>query len=289
MTFPTIRKVAANFDLLRELDGGTIDKTLLVIPTENRRSIVLKTILITGANGRVGSALVKYVDSLEEKYTLRLADLEILDKRGMKIDITDLSSCRRACEDVDTVIHLAGIASPESPFEEILPINIVGTYNIFQAASEAGVRRIVYASSAQAIEGYPLDIQVKTDMPVRPKNLYGVSKACGEALAAYYAYQKKLEAIAVRIGAFEYQEEWSQMSSRDLSAWAEPQDICSLIVRCIETDLTESPFIIAHGISNNRFKRLDLSDTIDRLGYTPKADSFLAWNIALHKNSKPNV
>jgi uronate dehydrogenase len=269
---------------------NTLDKSLRNGGhAQKRRSIVPKNILITGANGRVGSTLVKHFDTLEEKYNLRLSDLEVTDKRGTKIDITDLTSCREACEDIDTVIHLAGAASPESTFNEVFPVNIVGTYNIFQAASETGVTRIIYASSAQVIEGYSLDIQVKTDMPIRPKNLYGVSKACGEALAAYYAYQKKLEAIVVRIGAFEYQEKWIQMSPRDLSAWADPQDICSLFIRCIETELTEGPFLIAHGISDNLFKRLDLSDTKTRIGYAPKSDSFTAWNVALHQKSKPRV
>ena len=246
-----------------------------------------KKILITGANGRIGTALVEYIDALGESYDLRLADLEISNERGMKIDVVDLSSCRTACEKIDTVIHLAGVASPASGFEEILPVNIVGTYNIFQAASEAGVRRVIYASSAQAVEGYPLDTQIRTDMPVRPKNLYGVSKAYGEALAAYYAYQKNIEAIAVRIGAFEYTNDWERMSSRDLSAWADPGDLCSLLVRCIEAKLVEGPFMIAHGISNNRFKRLDLSDTKYRLGYAPKADSFSSWRIKLHNDSIP--
>ena len=246
-----------------------------------------KTILITGANGRIGSALVKYMDALEGEYSLRLADLEISDERGMQVDITDLSSCRIACEGVEAVVHLAGVASPDSSFEQVLPANIIGTYNVFQAASEAGVRRVIYASSAQVIEGYPLDTQVRTDMPVRPKNLYGVSKAFGEALGAYYAYQKNMEAISVRIGAFEYRHEWVQLNSRDLSAWADPEDLCSLLVRCIEAELTEEPFLIAHGISNNRFKRLDLSDTKSLLGYSPKADSFAAWNINLNIDSIP--
>ncbi len=248
-----------------------------------------KTILITGANGRVGSALVKYIDSIEKPYTLRLADLEITEARGIKIDVSDFSSCKAACDNVDTVIHLAGVASPDSSFEQVLPANIVGTYNIFQAASESDVRRVIYASSAQAIEGYPLDIQIKSDMPVRPKNLYGVSKAFGEAVAAYYAYQKKIESVVIRIGAFEYPHEWHQLNSRDLSAWAEPGDLCSLIVKSIDADLSDDPFVIAHGISDNRFKRLDLSETRRLLGYEPESDSFAAWNIDFVRESKPKV
>ena len=108
-------------------------------------------------------------------------------------------------------------------------------------------------------------------------------------MAAYYAYQKNIEAVAIRIGAFEYKHEWNQLNARDLSAWAEPNDLCSLIVKSIDADLTDDPFIIAHGISNNRFKRLDLSETKRLLGYDPKSDSFATWNIDFKKESKPKV
>ena len=76
------------------------------------------------------------------------------------------------------------------------------------------------------------------------------------------------------------------MDSRDLNAWAEPEDICSLIIQCIEVDMADEPFMIVHGIFDNRFKRLDLSDTKRRLGYDPKADAFSAWNIKLPNSSR---
>ena len=249
-----------------------------------------RTVLITGAAGRIGSVLTKHLDAAgRENYDLRLADLKKGNERGISLDVTNLSACRVACEAVDTVVHLAGVASPDSPFEAILPSNIVGTYNVFRAASDAGVRRVIFASSAQAVEGYPLDVQVRTDMPVRPRNLYGVSKAFGEALAAYFAYQERLEAVVVRIGAFEPAEEWTRMGSRDLSAWVDPDDLSSLLVRCIETDLGGQPFAIVHGISDNRFKRLDLTDTRLRMGYVPKADAFSVWNVGLHDASEPAI
>ena len=248
-----------------------------------------KTILITGANGRVGSALVKHIDDYYSEYNLILADLTITEGRGVKLDVGDLASVRTVFEenDIDVIVHLAGLASPDTPFEHLLPTNMVGTYNIFQSALEQGVKRVVYASSAQAIEGYPLDIQVKEDMPVRPKNLYGVSKVFGEALGAYYAYQRNVEVIAVRIGAFEYQHEWSQLSARDLSAWSEPQDLCSLLIHSIESNLGDEPFVIAHGISNNRFKRLDISETKRTLGYDPKSDAFDIWATGFPTASRP--
>jgi len=247
-----------------------------------------KTVLITGASGRIGSALTKHLDAVgRDDYRLRLADLKKIDGRGRILDVTDLAACKEVCQGVDAVVHLAGVPSPDSPFESILRSNIVGTHNIFRAAADAGVRRLVFASSAQAVEGYPVDVQVKTNMPVRPKNLYGVSKAFGEALAAYFAYQEGLEAVAVRIGAFERAENWSRMGSRDLSAWVNPGDLCALLVNCIEANLGQQPFAIAHGISDNRFKRLDLTDTRTRFGYDPQFDSFSTWNIGLQDDSEP--
>ena len=129
-----------------------------------------KTILITGANGRIGTALVKHIDSHNSDYHLILADLAASEERGLILDVRDLAAVRSIFEehDIDTVIHLAGLASPDTPFEHLLPSNIESTYNVFQSASENKVKRIIYASSAQTIEGYPLDIQVSEKMPTRP-------------------------------------------------------------------------------------------------------------------------
>lgn len=248
-----------------------------------------KSILITGANGRIGTALVKHIDANYPDYHLTLADLTTSNERGLVLDVSDITAVRKVFEEhnIDTVIHLAGLASPDTPFEHLLPANIVGTYNVFQCASENKVKRIIYASSAQTVEGYPLDIQVSEDMPTRPKNLYGVSKVFGEGLGAYYAYQQGIEVVAVRIGAFEYQHEWSQLSSRDLSAWSEPEDLCSLLINSIETDLSDEPFVIAHGISDNRFKRLDITATKQALGYEPKSDAFKVWGTGFSTESIP--
>ena len=250
-----------------------------------------KTVLITGSNGRISSALVEHIDAFFPDDRLILADLSVTDDRGIKLDVSDLAATRAVFKEnnIDVVVHLAGLAAPDTPFEKLLPVNMVGTYNLFQSAYEGGTKRVVYASSAQTIEGYPLDSQIKENMPTRPKNLYGVSKVFGEALGAYFAYQMNTEVVAVRIGAFEYPHEWSQMNVQDLSAWSEPQDLCSLLVNSIESELRDEPFVIAHGISNNRFKRLNLTETKKALGYDPKSDAFDTWNIGLTAESVPNL
>ena len=92
-----------------------------------------KTFLITVAKGRIGTALVKHIDSHNYDYHLILADLAASDERGLVLDVRDFAAVRSVFEehDINTVIHLAGLASSDTPFEHLLPSNIVGTYNVF--------------------------------------------------------------------------------------------------------------------------------------------------------------
>lgn len=238
-----------------------------------------KKILITGASGRIGSALIPHLD---KKFSLTLGDLDIskLQSWGecghelIELDIKHIESCRKACRGIDTVIHLAGNPSASASYESVLKVNVEGTYNIFRAAQEEKCNRIVFASSAQVMEGYPIDTQIRVDMPVRPKNLYGVSKSFGESLASYFAYQENLSSIAIRIGAFDkVAQDGTDLSARDISAYISPVDLCHLIEKCITTTLQE-PFEIFHAVSNNRFKRLDISKTKKTLNYYPQYDGF---------------
>ncbi|QRG66301.1 NAD-dependent epimerase/dehydratase family protein [Brevibacillus choshinensis] len=237
-------------------------------------------ILITGAAGRIGSALTAF---FKDRYSLRLADLDLsrLDiahdpkHEKLTLQVADLEACQHACKGIDTVIHLAGDPSPDAGFyESLLENNIKGTFNMFRAAKDQSVGRIIFASSAQAIEGYPLDAQVYPDMPTRPRNLYGVSKCFGESLASYFAHSEGLQSIAVRIGAYdEYRPDGEPLSARDMSAYISPEDLCDLIEKAMLAQELP-PFTILHGISDNRFKRLNLDETRKRVGYTPKSDAF---------------
>ena len=109
-------------------------------------------------------------------------------------------------------------------------------------------------------------------MHVKPKNLYGVSKSFGEALGAYYAFQKRISVICLRIGAYEFPQDFTEMNSRDLSAYLHPDDFNQLLEKCIEVENID--FEIFNVISDNRFKRLNIGEAIQKLGYEPRADSF---------------
>jgi hypothetical protein len=174
------------------------------------------------------------------------------------------------------VLHLAADPDPDAPWDSLLPNNIVGTYHLFLAAKSAGCRRVIYASSIHAVSGYPKDYQVHTSDPVNPGDLYGVTKCFGEALARYMAEKQGLSSVCVRIGAFQpLDAARTEQSLEMLDAFVSHRDLNQLLHRCIDTE--EITFAIVHGLSDNRFKRLDISDTRELLGYQP-VDDFTAEN-----------
>lgn len=238
----------------------------------------MKKILVTGGSGKIGSHFVKFAAS---KYQLRIVDLYRTEVGGevesIVADLTNYKRCLELCDGIDTVIHLAGNPSPNQSFNEVLTNNIVPNQNIYAAAHEKECNRIIFASSAQTIEAYPTDVQVNPSMQVRPKNLYGVSKCFGEALASYYAYTKGLPSICLRIGAFEFPEDHETMNTRDLSAFLHPDDMNQLLMACVEAK--DIKFEILNAISDNTYKRLDISQTLEQINYKPKEDAFDIFNI----------
>ena len=245
-------------------------------------------ILVTGGCGKIGSYFVRFA---AEKYSIRVVDrvtwdperLGPLAGESLVLDLQDLSACRQACEGMDMVIHLAADPAPEADFvDSLLGNNIIATYNMFQAAQEAGCKRFIFASSVHAVAAYPADVQIKVNMPVRPRNLYGVSKCFGEALAAYYAFNEGLPGIVLRIGAYVFPEHPEHMASEERDAFISPDDFNDLLIKCLETP--NVTFAIAHAISDNKFKRLDLTETREILGYQPQADAFDYLDISKQKD-----
>ena len=240
----------------------------------------MRKVLVTGSSGRIGQAFFK---AFQEKYEFLLTDLkEPSDPvsgahRFVQSDLTDASAADSLCQGMDTVVHLAGVPDPDSKFDEVLPANILATTYLIEAARKAKISRFVFASSAQTIEGYPVDRQIVPGMAVAPANLYGVSKCYGEALCSLYATRHGMSCVSLRIGAFEPADGPPLETRRDLSAWLSHRDATHLIDRAIQAKIDGS--FIAHGISNNRFKRLDLTETCNVLGYAPQDDAFSTFPI----------
>ncbi len=234
-----------------------------------------RKLLLTGAAGRIGSFFLK---TYKDDYDFVLTDKrEAAETHGFPFhlaELSDFAAVRVLCAGVDTVIHLGADPSMEATWESLLPSNVIATYNVFEAAHLAGCRRVIFASSINAVFGYPPDVQVHTDMPIFPINLYGVTKCWGEALGRYYAHTHKLSSICLRFGAVQPRDS----SHIDLEhpyidiilTW----DDCARLIAAAVNAADSLDFGIYHGVSENRFKRLDISDARRELGYAPQDDAY---------------
>ncbi|HIE53052.1 MAG TPA: NAD(P)-dependent oxidoreductase [Armatimonadetes bacterium] len=228
-----------------------------------------RKVLITGAAGRIGTAVR---EQWGERYQLRLFDRVPIPEAEEVItaDLTDFEAVRRACEGMDAVLHLAANPSAQATFEELLGPNIIGTYNVFEAARQAGVRRMVFASTNRVVEGYG-STYVTVDLPPRPRALYDVTKIFGEALGRYYAEFHGLSTVAVRIGGFQ-RPEWLRARGRSAPPqWVSPRDLADLFARAIEVE--GITFAIVFGLSRQGASIRDLETGRRLLGYEPQDDA----------------
>ncbi len=237
-----------------------------------------RRVLVTGAAGRLGKHLRHGLAGLADK--LRMTDLRDLgqtqstDEELVTADLSDMAAVSAIMQDVDLVLHF-GAVMPQQPWGSVLSANIIGTFNVFEAARLAGVRRIVYASSNHAVGMYRRTELLDADSPPRPDTLYGVSKAFGENLARMYHDKHGIEFACLRIGScFD-----EPTDERMLATWLSHADLVHLCRRCIEAP--HLGFAIVYGMSDNT-RRWWTNDKTSYLGYTPKdsaepyADKLLA-------------
>lgn len=205
-------------------------------------------ILLTGASGYLGTVLRPALRALTP--ALRLTDLEppklepVKGEEFVRADLSDLKHMQDVMRGVDAVIHLGGV-SVEAEWEPVLQANIIGTYNVFEAARQAGVRRIVYASSHHAVGYYRRQRRIGSNEPVRPDSRYGVSKVFGEALGRMYADKYGMSVIAQRIGVARPE----PPHPRGLLTWVSERDYVQLTQRCLEAP--DVHYLVVYGVSAN--------------------------------------
>ena len=242
-----------------------------------------RAVLVTGAAGRIGSYFAQHAHQTYD-LTLMVRNQDEADRvtdlgNVVTADLADLDKLKDICKGIDTVVHLAADARPTTPWDSLLANNIVGTFNLFQAASDAKCRRVIFASSIHAVSGYEEGVQIKPDSPVNPGDLYGVTKCFGEALGRYMASQRDMSVIAIRIGAYLPDDvARNPQSLGNMELFISHRDMAQLLCRCIDNE--DLHFAIVHGVSNNRFNRLDISETRKLLGYQPE-DDFTQLNAQL--------
>ncbi|MFH8569849.1 NAD-dependent epimerase/dehydratase family protein [Streptomyces sp. NPDC017993] len=239
-----------------------------------------RTVLLTGAAGGLGTLMRELLPP--HGYRLRLFDQRPIDGEpdAITADLADKEALREAVRGVDAIIHLAGI-SLEAPFEQILRANIEGTYQLYEAAREEGVRRVVFASSNHAVGFTPRPPDgsgaISVDTPRRPDTYYGLSKGFGEDLASLYWDLHGIETVSLRIGScFPV-----PTSVRMLSIWLSPADAARLLHAALTAEGVGHT--VAYASSANTRLWWDLSGA-RALGYAPQDDSepYAAELIAAH-------
>jgi len=227
----------------------------------------MKTVLITGATGDVGSHLRR---ELASKYKLRMSDKRPLENKArgeifIRADISKMSDALKITKGVDAIVHLGGY-SVEGPWEGILRANIIGCYNIFEAARRNGVKRIIFPTSNHAVGFYRRDQTIDHKVYPKPDGRYGVSKVFGEALGSLYADKYGMEMFMIRIGNVNP----VPIDKRRLSIWFSPRDLAQLV--SIGIDKPGIKFEIVYGISGNKRAWYDNANAF-RLGYKPQDDA----------------
>jgi uronate dehydrogenase len=227
----------------------------------------MKTILVTGAAGRIGSFLRP---ELAGKYKLRLSDITPIrdlnpGETFVRADISKLSDALRITRGVDAVVHFGG-QSGEHDWEHILSANIIGFYNTLEAARRNGVKRFLVATSNHAVGFYRCDQTIDHRVYPKPDSRYGVSKVFNEALASLYADRYGMEMFCMRIGNVNR----APIDRRRLAIWISARDMAQLVTIGLETPKLH--FEIVYGISDNARAWFDNTNA-RRLGYRPQDKS----------------
>ncbi|MDC0035804.1 NAD(P)-dependent oxidoreductase [Chloroflexi bacterium] len=241
-----------------------------------------KRILITGMSGLIGGLLKEHLTNLGG-YQLSALNRSIVDGTPThSADIANLDQILPAFENIDVVVHLAAYLGSDN-FKDQLPVNIVGTYNVFEAARMAGIKRVIYASSGSTIRGveniYPYKeiaegkyTEVKGPIPlvthkdVRPGGVYGATKVWGEALARHFSDAYDMSMICVRIGSVTKGDIPSD--ARQKSIYLSHKDVCQILQLSIEAP-SNLKYEVFLATSNNRWSYRDLEHPRTILGYHP--------------------
>jgi nucleoside-diphosphate-sugar epimerase len=165
----------------------------------------MERVLVAGGCGRLGRYVV---DELTRRF--HVTTLDVVDSPWtsphLKVDILDLQALHRACARQDAVVHLAALDGHlEVPAARFLEVNALGTWNVLEAAFEAGVKQAVIASSNSALglsgaEGgrHPLYVPLDEAHPPWPTHAYGLSKLLNEVTAESFARRNRMRVTCIR-------------------------------------------------------------------------------------------
>ena len=185
---------------------------------------------------------------------------------------------------MDTVVHLAAVPY-DADWNSLLHSNIIGDHNVFEACRQAGVRRVVAASTIQVsfgqrrrapysavseglLEELPPDVpRIDVSMAPEPLNLYASTKVFTESLCRVFSYQHAMSCLAIRIGWVVSEDR--PPNRRAVDTWCSQRDIAGLTQACIDAP-EDVRFDIFYAVSNNRHAWVNMENARERLGFVPQ-------------------
>lgn len=266
-------------------------------------------VLVTGAFGRVGTAIIAHLGSRSE-YNFQYLDRQPSEEfDGITADITNRAALETAFEGIDAVVHLAGYPETDGSWPEILENNIIGMQRTLSAARKANVETFVFASSNHAVGMYEVEhapelydsgyeLLVDHTVPHRPDSFYGTSKCFGEDLGRYYIenYESPSRLYALRIGSVRSppydhpygdaergveRGDWDRGSERYVrevrrmkATWQSRRDLAQMVDCCLRDDSVD--FDVFYGVSDNDRRWFDLTHARSTIDYDPR-DNGETW------------
>lgn len=244
----------------------------------------LKKILLIGGLGVIGQILA---DALAEQYELIIADKHESPQESrhdyIQLDITEYSQLvDKIPRDIDTIVNLvAMMEQPEIVDEDTIvamtDLYVKGAYNVFLAATQLGICRVIFTSSNHVTDYYEKDgksllgreISVE-DYPLS-RSVYGALKLAGESLGHVISTQTNVSVICLRVGTIRLDErEALQRYPRFRRTLLSKVDIVNLFKCAIETDIK---FGIYYGVSDNPGRPWSISNAIQDLQFMPLVSS----------------
>lgn len=223
-------------------------------------------IVMTGPAGIVGSLVRPFLAETFEEIILLSHRTPCRDLASNEIavrgDIQDRAFCNSLLEGVDGLIHLAGLVGDEYTWDQVMGPNVNGTYNLFESARINGVKQIVYASSHHAVGFLPRGSSIDEKTPVRADSWYGVSKAFGEVLAAFFCDKFAMNIVSIRIGSVNEK----AVDERRVHTWHSPRDMARLFT--LSLTRKETGHRVVYGISDCPEPFFD-NRSAQEIGYHP--------------------
>ncbi|MDG0866836.1 NAD-dependent epimerase/dehydratase family protein [Candidatus Lucifugimonas marina] len=240
-------------------------------------------ILVTGMSGLIGGLAGRKFAETNEVTALGRSQVEGFPTTV--VDIGDgIDEILPALEGVETVIHMAG-SRGDVPAETHIKANVTGVYNLFEACRIAGVKRIVAASTGAVIAGYEKDDPYKSlvddpdfempsprpmitvEDPIRPRNMYSVSKMFTENLGRMYSEQYDISIICIRIGKVEIND--VPLNARNASVWCSHRDILQMIAKAVNAP-SDLKYALVFACSDNPTRYRDIAHAKEVLGFVPQ-------------------